>query len=247
MPNGQFHGNRRPPAIRIKNPLRLTVEVTILDGQGFSACRTLKPGTEVYVKVPHAGDYDIKTSIIRYDETGNVVRLGEGDCQPLAVPPMGVNPRPAAGPRIEHNKCDVSDRRWRNVVIWNIPQGFAGLLNLISIQLSGDAEARIELPGQAPYKARKDTSMSFQNNVWVNAGQVLRVKGRSRAGNGGTVDVIIQGQFYPVGTAVPAEPTPVGAPGHITEKKPRKEPEVPPLRSLREMIEEMKEREEVKV
>jgi len=58
---------------------------------------------------------------------------------------------------------------------------------------------------------------------------------------------MIQGELCPVGTPVPVGKVDKRAPEHITEKKPRIEPEEPPLRSLGDMIEEMKKREEVAV
>ncbi|GAH94253.1 unnamed protein product, partial [marine sediment metagenome] len=62
------------------------------------------------------------------------------------------------------------------------------------------------------------------------------------------------GELYPVGTPVPAgrvsrrgDLRPGPAPEHVTEKKPRKEPEETPLRSLGDMIEEFKQEEKVPV
>jgi len=253
MPNGQFHGRTKGHGIRIKNPLRLTVEVTILDAQfqknpmtGFSTCRTLRPGAEVYVKVPQPGEYDIKTSIIRYDETGQTIRLGDADWEPVAT--AGAPPRmtPKAGPVLQSGQKELKSRRWVTVAEWLIPKGFAGELKGITLQLDGDCEAQIILPNSKPTSIDKDIAVSYQQGTWVNKGEAVRVKARSRLGNGGTANVMIQGTLYPVGTQVPGKVS-KRAPEQVTEKKPRKEPEEPPLRSLGDMIEEMRKEEEVKV
>lgn len=248
--NGQFHGKYKGPAIRIKNPLSLAVEVFITDGKGgkgFATYRTLRPGAEIYVKVPHQGDYDIKPKILRYDQTGQSKVLGDGSWQ--ATPTVAVKPKmmPQAGPVLHSGQKKVKSRRWVTVAEWLITKGFAGVLLAISIQLNDDCEAQVILPNSKPTLVKKDTTLSYQNNTWINKGQAVRVKARSHIGNAGSAHVMIQGELYPVGTPLHAGEVPKRAPEHITEKKPRKEPEEPPLRSLGDMIEEMKKREEVTV
>ena len=71
---------KRGTGIRIKNPLSLSVLVLIKDGQhpvGFDITRSLKPGQEIYLSLPH-GDYDIETKIVRYDPTGQSRVMGNG-------------------------------------------------------------------------------------------------------------------------------------------------------------------------
>ena len=118
MANGQFHGKTNGPAIRIKNPLSLAVEVLIKDDKGFSTYRTLKPGAEVYVKVPHQGDYDIAPRILRYDQTGLSKPLGDAGWQPVATvgPPPRVTSQP--GPVLIAGQKDVKSRRWVTVAEW---------------------------------------------------------------------------------------------------------------------------------
>ncbi|MBA7714182.1 hypothetical protein ES703_123199 [subsurface metagenome] len=58
---------------------------------------------------------------------------------------------------------------------------------------------------------------------------------------------MIQGELYPVAVAGQVASKVKRAPEHITEKKPRKEPEEPPLRSLGDLIEEMRQEEKVPV
>ena len=229
MPNGQFHGKHKGPAIRIKNPLSLAVVVLIKDDKGFATYRTLKPGAEVYVKVPHQGDYDIVPRILRYDQTGLSKSLGDAGWQPVATvgPPPRVTPQ--AGPVLHSGQKKVKSRRWITVAEWLITKGFAGVLQAISIQLGGDCEAQVILPNSKPTLVKKDTTLSYQNNTWINKGQAVRVKARSHIGNKGSAHVMIQGELYPVGTMVPAGKVSKRAPEHITEKKPRKEPEEPPL------------------
>jgi len=247
MPNGQYHGTKKGHGIRIKNPLRLTVEVTVLDGQGFSTCRTIKPGTEVWVKVPQPGQYDIKTSIIRYDEVGEVVRLGDGDWQHAPQPPGQPIPnQPQPGPIFITESITVDSRRWRTVAEWLVLKGFMGELRAINIQLAGDCEARVILPSHATRTVRDDSTVTWQTPVLLHKGQAVRVKARSLLGNQGTATIIIQGELH-------AMPVPVGAgvgqqPGaeQVTEEKPREEPEEP-LRSLGDMIDEMRKEEEVTV
>ena len=248
--NGQFHGKYKGPAIRIKNPLSLAVEVLIKDGKDFYTYRTLKPGAEVYVKVPHQGDYDIDPKIIRYNETGQAKVLGDGGWQP--TPTVAVKPKltPQAGPIITAGQKDVKSRRWVNVAEWLITKEFAGLLKAISIQLSGDCEAQVIITKTKPTRVKHDTTLQYQNKTWLNKGESVRVKARSHVGNKGSAHVMIQGELYPVARlgTVPAGKVSKRAPEHITEKKPRKEPEEPPLRSLGDMIEEMrKEQELIKV
>jgi len=261
MANGQFHGKHRGTGLRIKNPLSLSVWVLIKDGQAFDITRTLKPGQEIYITLPHQGDYDVETKILRFDETGQSKVLGAGGWQstPTAV---AVKPKmtPQPGPVLIAEQKDVKSRRWVTVAEWVITKGFSGMLNAISIQLDGDCEAQVILPHSPkptfnkPTKVKQDTTLSYPNNTWLNKGEAVRVKARAKIGNKGSAHVMIQGELYPVGTPVPAgrvskrgDLRPGSAPEHITEKKPRKEPEETPLRSLGDMIEEMKKREEVKV
>jgi len=245
--NGQYHGKHKGPGIRIKNPLSLSVWVLINDGQGFDMTRTLRPGQEIYVKVPHLGDYDIKAEILQYDKTGQSEVLGDGAWE--STPTVAVKPKmaPQPGPALIAGQKDVKSRRWVNVAQWLITKEFAGLLKAISIQLSGDCEAQVIITKTKPTRVKQDTTLQYQNNTWLNKGESVRVKARSHLGNAGSAHVIIQGELYPVGTPVHAGKVPKRAPEHITEKKPRKEPEEPPLRSLGDMIEEMRKREAVTV
>ena len=236
MANGQYHGKGKGHGIRIKNPLRLTVEVQVLDGQGFGTCRTLKPGSEVYVKVPQPGEYDIKTSIIRYDETGQTIRLGDAGWESVSKGATPARISAQAGPVLQSGQKTVKSRRWVTVAEWLIPKGFGGQLQAISINLGGDCEAQVILPNMKPTLVKKDTTLSYQKNTWINKGQAVRVKARSHVGNTGTANVMIQGELYPTGTPVPAQVRTREAPEHITEHKPRKESEEPPLRSLGEMM-----------
>ena len=254
MANGQFHGKHKS-GIRIKNPLSLAVEVLIKDGKGFATYRTLKPGAEVYVKVPQQGDYDIEPKILRYDETGESKVLGDGSWQSTSTVAVKPKMTPQPGPVLVAEQKDVKSRRWVTVAEWLVTKGFGGLLNAISIQLDGDCEAQVILPNnKLPTKVRQDTTLSYANNTLINKGEAVRVKARSMSGNKGSAHVMIQGELYPVGTPVPAgrvsrrgDLRPGPAPEHVTEKKPRKEPEETPLRSLGDMIEEMRKREEVPV
>jgi len=245
MPNGQFHGRHKGPAIRIKNPLSLAVELTITDGKGFATCRTLRPGAEVYVKVPHQGDYDIDPKILRYDHTGQPARLGDGGFEPTSTVVAKPKMAPQPGPILTAGQKEVKSRRWVTVAEWLITKGFAGLLRAISIQLDGDCEAQVIISGKKPTRVKQDTTLQYQNNTWLNKGEAVRVKARSHIGNKGTVHAMIQGELYPAWTAVPTGKVTKKAPEHVTETKPSKEPEEPPLRSLGEMIDEMKKREEV--
>jgi len=249
MPNGQYHGTRKGHGIRIKNPLSLSVWVLIKDGQGFDITRTLRPGQEVYVTVPHLGDYDVETKILRYDQTGQSKVLGDGSWQ--STPQVAGKPKsaPQAGPVVIAGQKEVKSRRWVTIAEWLITKGFAGMLNAISIQLDGDCEAIVVLPHTQATRVKQDTTLAYQKNTTLDLleGEAVRVKARSHVGNKGTAHVMIQGELYPVGTPVPAGKVSKRAPEHVTEEKPREEPEEPPLRSLGEMIEEMKEREEVTV
>jgi len=252
MPNGQFHGKHRGTGIRIKNPLTLSVWVRITDGQQFDLTRTIRPGQEVYVSLPHTGDYDIRPQILKYDETGQSVVLGDAGFG--ATPTVAAKPKmaPQAGPVLVAGQKNVKSRRLVTVAEWLITKGFAGVLQAISIQLDGDCEAQVILPNSKPTRVKKDTTLSYQKNTWINKGEAVRVKARSHVGNKRSAHVMIQGELYPVGTPVSAGEVHKQAgevhkqaPEHITEK--RKEPEEPELRSLGELIEEMKKREEVKV
>ena len=154
---------------------------------------------------------------------------------------------PQPGPVLTAGQKDVKSRRWVTVAEWLITKEFGGLLQAISIQLSGDCEAQVIISKKKPTQVKQDTTLQYQNNTWLHKGESVRVKARSHIGNTGSAHVMIQGELYPVGTAVPVGKLSKRAPEHITEKKPRKEPEEPPLRSLGDMIEDMKKREEVLV
>jgi len=248
MANGKSKG-RLKTGIKITNPLTLPVQVQMISetgalriGTNYAASRIIKPGETLTIGTKGKAEVDINVNILRYDEVGTPINLGDGGWQLRPT----IATKTKAGPVMLADRGDVNNGRWRIIKTWDIPQGFAGLLKAISIQLTGDAEARVELPGEAPYKARKDVTLT-QNNRWLNAGQAVKVKGRSRNGSGGTVDVMIQGELYPVGKPVPAGKLKDMPPEPVTEKK-REEPEEPPLRSLGDMIEEMrKEEEAVKV
>lgn len=254
MANGQFHGKRKT-GIKITNPLTLPVSVKINcptgalhTGDGKDTWRTIRPGETLSIPTKGRTEVDIDVHIIRYDELGNQKKVGDGGWQPISTIATKSKTPVKAGPVILMDRGDVSNGRWRIIKMWRIPLGFAGLLGDISIQITGDAEARVELPGEAPYKARKDATLNYQNNRLLQADQAVKVKGRSRNGKGGTVEVMIRGELYPAGTRVPVDIRPGKPPEPITEKKKRIEPEEPTLRSLGDMIAEMrKEEEAVKV
>jgi len=198
---------------------------------------------DAYVQVPNPGDYDIKTSIIRYDETGQVIKLGDGDWQHTTAPNPLAPKQPASGPILLSESIEVESRRWRTVVGWRIPKGFFGELRAINIQLTGDCEVRVILPSHPSKTVKADTTLSWSTAVLLHSGETAMVRARSGLGNQGTAQVIIQGELHAIPVAgVATEKKPRKAP----EKKPREETEEP-LRSLGEMIEEMKKREEVPV
>jgi len=254
MANGKFHGKRKT-GIKITNPLTLPVSVRIHSptgalhtGDGKDTWRTIKPGETLSIPTKGRAEVDIDVHIIRYDEVGNPNMLGVGGWQPIVTIAKQSKTPVKAGPVMLLGRGEVRNGRWRNIKTWDISPGFSGLLKAISIGLTGDAEARVEVGLNKVHKARQDTTLNYQNNMWLAAGEVVKVRGRSKNGNGGTVDVSIAGELFPVGTAGhPAEKKATRGPGSAPEKKPKKEPEETPLRSLGDLIEEMEKREEVKV
>ena len=258
MANGKFHGKRKF-GIKITNPLPLAVSVRIKSptgalhtGDGKETWRTIKPGETLYIPTKGRCEVDIDPAVIRYDEVGSLIKLGDAGFQPVQKPSSGKKPAPQAGPIIAAGQRDVKSGRWLTVAEWLITNGFTGLLQGISIQIDGDCEAQVIIGGSgwlasgsvALVSYRKDTTLSY--NLLISNGDSVRVKAHSIGGGQGSCKVIIQGELRPVGTPVPAGKAPKTAPEHVTEKKKRKEPEEPELRSLGDMIDEFK-REEVSV
>lgn len=251
MANGQFHGKRKF-GVKITNPLPLTVSVRIKcptgalhTGDGKETWRTIKPGETLYIPTKGRCEVDIDPSIVRYDAVGNTDKVGDAGFRPIQKPASGKKPVPQAGPVLVSGQKSVKSGRWLTVAEWTITKGFAGLLNAISIQLDGDCSAEVIIARNKPVIVRRDTTLTYQNNTWINKGESVRVKAHSIKGAPGSCSVMIQGELYPVGTPVPADKAPKKAPEHITEEKKRKEPEEPELRSLGDMIEDMRKREEV--
>ncbi len=252
MANGQYHGKRKF-GIKITNPLPLAVSVIIKcptgalhTGDGKETWRTIKPGQEIYIPTKGRAEVDIDVHIIRYDELGNQKKVGDGGFRPVQQPASGKKAAPQAGPVLVAKREDVKSGRWLTVAEWTITRGFAGLLHAITIQLDGDCSAQVIISQDKPISVRKDTTLSYHQPTWINKGESVRVKAHAIKGGKGSCSVMIQGELYPTGTAVPAEKAPRTAPEHITEEKKKKEPE-PELRSLGDMIEDMRKREEVKV
>jgi len=90
--NGQYHG-RIKTGIKITNPLPLPVSVRIKSptgalrtGDGKETWRTVKPGETLYVPTKGKCEVDITVHIIRYNEVGDSVKVGDGGLQPVALP-----------------------------------------------------------------------------------------------------------------------------------------------------------------
>lgn len=254
MANGQFHGKRKT-GLKITNPLTLPVSVRIKSptgalhtGDGKETWRTIKPGEILYIPTKGKCEVDITVHVIRYNELGDPVKLGDGGLQPRARPAgAGQKANSQPGPVLISEQREVKSGRWFTVAEWIVTKGLAGLIRAISIQLNGDCEAKVIIGLQKPVRVTKDTTLSYQNNVWINKGESVKVKAHAVRHGQGSCQVMIQGELYPVGTAVPAKKAPKTAPQPVTVHEEREEPEEPPLHSLGEMIEDMKRREEVKV
>ena len=191
---------------------------------------------------------DIQVHIIRYNELGDPVKLGDGGLQPIAQP-AGANQQatPKPGPILISEQKEVKSGRWFTIAEWLITKGLAGVIRSISIQLDGDCEAKVIIGRQVPVKVNKDTTLSYQNNVWINKGESVKVKAHAVRGGHGSCQVMIQGELYPVGTVVPAKKASLPAPERVPEPEDSQETEETPLRSLGDMIDDMKSREKVKV
>jgi len=246
MANGQYHGKRKY-GIKITNPLPLAVSVIIKSptgalhmGDGEETWRTIKPGETLYIPTKGRCEVDIDPKVVRYDHVGSPIKLGDAGIQPVQKVASGKKPVPKVGPVLVAKKDDVNSGRWRTITEWTITTGFAGLLRAITIQLDGDCEAKVFVARQMPVIVKQDTTMSYQNYIWISKGESVRVKAHAVKGGKGSCSALIQGELYAAGT-------PRTAPEHITEHKKRKEPEEPELRSLGDMIEEMRTKEEVKV
>jgi len=254
MANGQYHG-RIKTGIKITNPLSLPVSVRIKcptgalrTGDGKETWRTVKPGETLYIPTKGKCEVDITVHIIRYNEVGDSDKLGDGGLQPVAQPAgtkQRANSQP--GPVFISEQREVKSGRWFTVAEWLVTKGLAGVLRSVSIQLSGDCEAQVIIGGQPPVKVKQDTTLSYQNNTWINKGEFVKVKAHAVRGGHGSCQVMIQGELYPVGTAVPAKKATRPAPEPVAVHEDSKEPEEPELRSLGDMIDDMKKREEVKV
>jgi len=260
MADGQYHTKnlartgKKSFGVKITNPLTLAVSVRIKcptgalrSGDGKETWRTIKPKETLYIPTKGRCELDILPSIVRYDDVGNPIKLADAGFEHVQNPSSGKKPAHQAGPTITAGQKNVKSGRWVIVAEWLITKGFAGLLQGISIQLDGDCEAQVIISRQKPVKVKKDTTLSYQNTTWINKGESVRVKAHAPGGGKGSCHVMIQGELCPVGTPVPADRLPGPAPEHITEHKPSKEPEEPELRSLGDMIDEMRKREEVKV
>lgn len=251
MANGQYHGKKKF-GIKITNPLPLAVSVRIHSptgalhtGDGKDTWRTIKPGETLSIPTKGRCEVDIDPAVVRYDEVGSPIKLGDAEFRHVQKPAPGKKVAPQAGPILVSEQKNVKSGRWLTVAEWTITRGFAGLLNVISIQLDGDCSAQVIIARNKLVSVRRDTTLKYQNNTWINKGESVRVKAHSVKGGQGTCHVMIQGELCPVGIPrrVPVAPGP--APEHVTEEKKRKEPEEPTLRSLGEMIEDMRKEEEV--
>jgi len=261
MANGQFHG-RVKTGIKITNPLTLPVSVRIKSptgalrmGDGKETWRTVKPGETLYIPTKGKCEVDIQVHVIRFDELGDPVKLGDGGLQPIArTAGAGQKANSQPGPVFISEQREVKSGRWFTVAEWIITKGLAGVLRSVSIQLDGDCEAMVMIGRQPPTKVNQDTTLSYQNNVGINKGESVKVKAHAVRHGQGSCQAVIQGELYPVGTAAAAKkatarekPWKVIESGPETTHEERKEPEEEPLRSLGEMIEDMKKREEVTV
>jgi len=247
MANGKYHGTRKGHGIRINNPLSLSVWVVISDGTGWDLTRTLKPGQEVYVTVPHLGEYEVKPKVLRFEETGTSKILGDASFEVTPTPPKQARKLSKTGPVFITEARNVKDRRMRTVAEWRVLKGFEGLLKAINIELSGDCEAEVILPNGYSKKVRSDETLTWPSPVQIHSGSsgaAVVVKAGSIVGNSGSIRVIIQGELHALPT--PQDATQVTRSGTLP-LEPREEPEETPLRSLGDLMEEMRKREEVKV
>jgi len=256
---------RLKTGIKITNPLSLPVQVKLISktgalliGVGHAASRIIKPGETLTVGTKGKCVVDINVTIIRYDKTGNYQKAGDGGfstAQPLPQPGhMSKFPTPKnslAGPVILANKTEVMFRHWKIVQTWQVPSGYAGILRSVEIRLTSDAEARIELPnnvtprhvGGGTAGAGINSTLQYQNTI-VTAGNKVKVVGRSAFGKGGEVEAIIHGELYPVGQVPLTKKPPKRGVRPAVEPKEKSKPEEPELRSLGDMIEDMRKKED---
>ena len=247
MANGQFHGKIKT-GIKITNPLSLSVSVRIKSptdalrtGDGQETWRTIKPGETLYIPTTGKCELDITVLVLRYNELGDSVKLGDGGLQPVAQP-AGANHRANSkpGPVLISEQREVKSGRWFTVAEWLITKGLTGNIRSVSIQLQGDCEAKLIIGRQAPVKVKKDATLSFVKPEVILKGESVKVKAHAVRGGHGSCQVMIQGELYPIGTPVPDKKAPKTAPEPVAVQEEE-------LRSLGDMIDDMKKREEVKV
>jgi len=254
MANGQYHG-RMKTGIKITNPLSLPVFVRVKCptgalriGDGKETWRTVKPGETLYIPTKGKCELDITVDIIQYNKVGDTVKLGDGALVPVAKP-AGSKSRaaPNPGPIFISEQREVKSGRWCTVAEWLITKGLSGALYSVAIQLGGDCEAKVIVGRQPASMVKQDSTITFPNNTWLNTGESVKVKAHAVGGGHGNCQVMIRGELCPTGIVVPAKKASQPAPERAPEPEDSKETEETQLRSLGEMIEDMKNREAVKV
>ena len=249
MANGKYHGKGKF-GIKITNPLTLVVSVVIKSptgalhtGDGKETWRTIKPGETLFIPTKGKCEVDINPSIVRYDEVGNTVKLGDATFYPVQrVASSQAVPQP--GPVLISAYKDVHSGRWVTVAEWKITRGFLGILRGINVEVTADCSAKVIIAGNNPINVSRDVEYDGKCLYNIHRGESVRVKAHAVGGGHGICRVIIQGELYPTGTVVPAKQAGMAAPEHITVRKDSKEPEEP-LRSLGDMIEHMRQEEDV--
>jgi len=243
--------------LKITNPLSRAVRLRITSptgalhtGDGKETWRTIKPGETLNIPTKGKCELDITVHIVRYNEVGDPVKLGDGALVPVAQP-AGVKPNPKAagpGPVQISEQRNLKSGRWAIVAQWVITKGRSGIIRDVLIQLDGDCEALVIIDRHAPVKVKADTRKSrrrgwqtVQKDVWINEGESVKVKAHAVGGGQGICQVIIRGELYHIEKGKSPKPAPERVP------EPDKTEETP-LRSLGDMLDAMKKsEEEVKV
>jgi len=245
---------RKKYGINVKNPLSLPVSVRIkskagaLDqGNGYETWRKIRPGDTIYIPLKASVQVEVDVHIDRYDETGQCHKLGDGGWEQVdhkdLVLQVEAKPIVLTGSwQGSNGQGAASSKRWHVIVVWKVPPDHVGDLKRVSFDLSpmepgAGARCMLKYPGYQQVFPQSG-HVSFNGKAAIHGGQEVKVYGRSI--DGGIVDVTatITGEEWPL----VRKPRVTRVPEHITEGKPKQEVGEP-IRSLGEMIEEMKKEE----
>lgn len=188
--------------IRVKNPLTKHVRVEVIEGKTIICETVVAPGSNKFIGLDEAGQYDIRTTILDRLDTFSLAGPGVVDDE---LGPAAFNvvdhqdvKEPEMKPVVLSQTTELNFKFWRDIVTWKVTIGCSGELMAVEIEPSAGAVWRIKVmkpgDGRAGGKLIKLERTTTFSGLMFTGGHIIKLQAKSANGNKVSVSGRISGR-----------------------------------------------------